>query len=389
LQESRKIKICAITTISKTMDWFLVETMKNLSENGYEVTLLCDMEEGFAERNSDYAKCVHFKMSRGVNIKDLFTCIPKMKRFFKQEGFDVIYYMTPNASMYASIAGKRAGIKTRIYNQCGLRYVSFNGLKRRIFKLVEKITCKKSTHIKSQSPMNMQFAIDEHLCKKEKISVVGIGGTIGVDIEKCRSFDHAESKQGLREKYGIDKNAFVYGYVGRINKDKGIDELITAFKQMDQEQDNLYLVLIGMLDNANPISEENLEYAKANPRIVLTGNVPMDEVYPHMAMLDVLTHPTYREGFGKVLQEAMGVGIPIITTDVPGPSEVVENGVSGILCRVQSSEDLAEKMKILYKDSELRASLVKAGKERAEKYFDRPIMLANILEDMNKILDRG
>jgi len=74
---------------------------------------------------------------------------------------------------------------------------------------------------------------------------------------------------------------------------------------------------------------------------------------------------------------------------VPGPSEVVENGVSGILCRVQSSEDLAEKMKILYKDSELRASLVKAGKERAEKYFDRPIMLANILEDMNKILDRG
>ena len=141
-----------------------------------------------------------------------------------------------------------------------------------------------------------------------------------------------------------------------------------------------------MIDDANPISEENMEYAEQHPRIVMTGNVPKDEVYPHMAMFDVLTHPTYREGFGKVLQEAMGVGIPIITTDVPGPSEVVENGVSGILCKVQNAEDLAEKMDLLYNDEALCASLVKAGTERAEKYFDRPIMLNNILEDMNEIV---
>ena len=106
-------------------------------------------------------------------------------------------------------------------------------------------------------------------------------------------------------------------------------------------------------------------------------------------MFDVLTHPTYREGFGKVLQEAMGVNIPIITTDVPGPSEVIENNVSGILCKVQDPEDLCKKMELLYNDAELRESFRKAGKERAEKYFDRPIMLNNILVDMNKIMNRG
>jgi len=102
----------------------------------------------------------------------------------------------------------------------------------------------------------------------------------------------------------------------------------------------------------------------------------------------VLTHPTYREGFGKVLQEAMGVGIPIITTDVPGPSEVIENNVSGILCRVKDPEDLAEKMLLLYNDGALRKGFAQKGLQRAEKYFDRPIMLNNILVDMNGILNR-
>ena len=138
----------------------------------------------------------------------------------------------------------------------------------------------------------------------------------------------------------------------------------------------------------NPITEENYEYAKESRRVVMTGNVPKEEVYAHMSAFDALVHPTYREGFGKVLQEAMGVGIPIITTDVPGPSEVVEEGKSGILCRVKDSFDLKEKMLTLYGDRALGESLAKEGLIRAEKYFDRPIMLKNILDDMNKIMER-
>ena len=78
--------------------------------------------------------------------------------------------------------------------------------------------------------------------------------------------------------------------------------------------------------------------------------------------------------------------LPIITTNVPGPSEVVENGVSGILCNAMDAEDLKEKMKLIYTDKDLRTRIAKAGRERAEKYFDRPIMLNNILVDMNKTL---
>ena len=382
----KKIKICALTTISKSMDWFVVDSMRNLANNGYDITLISNMDEEFIQRNSDYAKCIDLKMSRGINIKNLLRSVKQLRKIFNDEQFDALYYLTPNAAMYASVAGKKAGIKVRMYHQCGIRYVAFSGIKRKIFKFIEKLTCKKSTHIKAVSPLNMQFAIDERLCRKEKISVIGIGGTIGVDLNECKSFNHEVTKKDYREKYGIPNDAFVYGYVGRINADKGINELITAFKMIESNQTDSYLCLVGMIDDANPISEENLKYAEEHPRIVMTGNVAPNEVYRHMAMFDVLTHPTYREGFGKVLQEAMGMSIPIITTNVPGPSEVIENNVSGILCNAQDSDDLRKKMSLLYADQHLRASFAKAGLERAEKYFDRPIMLANILETFDEIL---
>jgi len=234
----------------------------------------------------------------------------------------------------------------------------------------------------------MQFAIDEKLCKRKKISVVGIGGTTGVDLSQCDSFDHTEMKKELRKKWNIPEDAFVYGYVGRNNTDKGINELIAAFRSLQDRYSDIYLVLVGMLDDIQPSIKASLDYVANNPHIVSTGNVSPEQVYPYMSMLDVLVHPTYREGFGKVLQEAMGVGLPIITTNVPGPSEVVENHVSGLLAEARNAEDLAEKMKLVYENDSLRESLALQGRKRAETYFDRPIMLNNILMDLDKTLGR-
>ena len=383
----KKIKICALTTISKTMDWFIVDSMRNLAENGYDITLVCNMDKDFISKNSDYAKCVPLQMSRGTSVSDLIKSILWLTKFFKKEKFDMIYYTTPNASFYSSIAGVLSGTKTRVYNQCGLRYVSFSGIKRLIFKTIEKATCLLSTHIRAKSFKNMDFAIEEKLCPKNKVSVVGIGGTIGVSLSDCRSFNHKQAKSELRAKYEIPENAFVYGYVGRINADKGLNELITAFSEISKKIPNAYLVMVGMVDDTNPITDKNMDIAKSSKNIIMTGNVPKETVYKHMAMFDVLVHPTYREGFGMVLQEAMGVEIPIITTDVPGPSEVIENNISGILCQAQDPKDLQNKMELLFENPELRENFVKAGKERAEKYFDRPIMLKNILTDMNEIIN--
>ncbi|MBR2024069.1 MAG: glycosyltransferase family 4 protein [Clostridia bacterium] len=382
----KKIKICAITTISATMDSFMVDSMRVLAKNGYDVTLVCNMDEDFIARNSDFAKCIHVPMKRGVSFFDVFRSIKTLRKVFKKEQFDALYYATPNAAIYAAVAGSQAKIKTRIYNQCGIRYVALTGWKRKLFKMIEKFTCKKSTHVRSVSPLNMQFAIDEGVCPKEKIAVIGIGGTTGVDLKACDAVDIEKSRKEIRERYQIPQDAFVYGFVGRVNRDKGINELVKAYFLVQQEDKNAYLMLIGDKEESNPVLPETEMRIREDEKIVATGNVPGDEVYTYMSAFDVLVHPTYREGYGKVLQEAMGMRLPIITTDVIGPKEVVENGEYGMLVPVKDAESLATAMQMMANDEELRKTLAQKGRARAEKYYDRPIMTGNVLREINAIL---
>ena len=383
----RMKKICFVTTVSITLKSFVVETAKYLHEKcGYDVTLICDNDEEFASSLPEYIHYIPVPMSRGIDISG-FASVLKFYKVFRKEKFDLVQYSTPNAACYASIASFLARVPIRLYAQWGIRYIGLSGLSRKIFKTIERMVCMLSTHIRAQSPKNMKFAIDEKLCKPEKISVVGIGGTIGVDLKECTSFDSSEVNKELRKKYKIPEDAFLYGYVGRINTDKGVNELVEAFKKLVTQKD-AYLVLVGKLDDYNPITQENIEYVQENNRIILTGNVPRTDVYRHMAMFDCLVHPTYREGFGKVIQEAMGMKLPVITTNIPGPSEVIENNISGILCEVKNADDLAEKMIFLYENDVVRNSYAQAGLERAKKYFDRPIMLHNILIDMKNIIEK-
>lgn len=382
---SKKIKICAITTISKTMDWFVVDSMRNLSDKGFDVSLLCDMDEDFKKRNSDFAKCYPVKMSRGIDPQGAVNAIIYMYDLFKKEKFDMILFTTPNASLYASVAGKMAGIKHRVYNQWGLRYVGFFGIKRTIFKMLEKRTCSLATSIRSSSPKNMEFAVKEKLCDKDKISVIGVGGTVGVDLKEYDIDRKFEYREEIRLKWGI-KNEFLFGFVGRINIDKGINELLGAFKRLSEEKKDLRLMLVGMEDDLEQLNPKIVSWAKNSSNVIFTGNVDKEDVCKYMAAFDILVHPTYREGFGKVIQEAMAMSTPVITTNVLGASEVIENHISGRLVEARDTDDLYAGMKELMSDRELMSEYALNGRKRVEKYFDRNIMLNNIWEDYVKEL---
>jgi len=142
-----------------------------------------------------------------------------------------------------------------------------------------------------------------------------------------------------------------------------------------------------MEDKVNPIQADLLEWAKQSKRVVIVGQVPVNEVPSYLLSFDVLVHPTYREGFGKILQEAMAAQTAVITTDIPGPSEVVEDDISGILVPAENVETLREKMIFLKNDDEKRLEIAKNGRIRAEKYFYREYMMNNYLIDVNELTD--
>lgn len=385
----RPVKICMVTTIAKAFGWFVSDSAKNFAEKGFDVTVMCgEMDDEFIKKHEQFAKVRPVPLERGIGVKSILKSVKIMKRIFKEENFDIIQYSTPNAALCCSLCGKAfKRIKIRVYGQWGLRYVGFaGGLKRRIFKRIEKFTCKKATHIVSTSPKNMEFAIEEKLCSERKITVIGKGGTIGVDFGIYDISKRDENRRIIRKEYDIPEDAFVFSYIGRLNADKGVGELLTAYKRLIEENPELYLLLIGMDDATNPVDKELMEWAKACDKVIMTGSVPSQRVAQFMAATDILVHPTYREGFSMVLQEAMAMALPIITTDVPGPSEVIVNGETGILVPDHDDKALYEEMKALMADKKRMQMYSAYGRERVERFFARPVMLRNIYTHYCKLL---
>lgn len=376
-------RICIITTVEGTIDSFVIPSARYMQEHGWEVTLVCNMNELFYDAHKEEFHCISVPMSRGSSFKDLLTIPFFFRKLFKKEHFDIVQYATPNAALYASLGANWAGVKKRLYCQWGIRYVGFSGLQRLLFKSLEKVTCKNSTHIRPASWKNLDFAVKEGLYKREKAAVIGDGGTVGVDLSCYDLLKKPSYCEEIRSTYPSLKDKFVYCFVGRFSVDKGCEELLDSFKQLLTQTKDVALLLVGEFEMELPDKYKWI-YSCAN--VAMTGHgVP--DVYRYMAAADVLVHPSYREGFSMVIQEAMAMALPVITTDIPGPSEVIEKDVTGILAQARNVETLYECMKWMLEHPEERVQMGKAGRKRCEEKFNRERMLRLTLEDRENILN--
>ena len=367
-----KPKLCVVTTIELTMDSFVIPAMKLFVERGYDVTLICDMTEAFIEKNSKDFHLINVKMRRGTSIRDLLTKPIEFYRIFKRERFDYVQYATTNAAWYASIAAWAARVPVRVNCLWGLLYTASTGWKRKFYWLLEKVPCIFSNFFTVASKQNMEIAIADGLCKREKASVMGEGGTIGVDLEQFDYGKRNQYQEAMYEKYPQLKGKTVYGYLGRIDVDKGLNELLEAFMSMN----NPYtaLLLVGPYDNVRSgLNQALISKAESCKNVIFTGFTK--EVPQYLSVVDVLVHPTYREGFSMAIQQAMAMGCAIITTEIPGPSEVIVSDECGLLVPVKDSQSLKHAMEVLFNDSELRSKFVSAGLKRVRECFSREKML--------------
>lgn len=324
-------------------------------------------------------------MARGIDISAI-RSIRELKEIFKREKFDLIQYATPNAACYASIAAKCVGAPIRLYCQWGIRYVGMSGVSRIIFKAIEKMVCRNSTHIRAVSPMNLALAVKEGLYPLDKAKVIGHGGTIGVDMQYFALNKKQEWRAKIRQAYGLSEDDFVFGFAGRVSPDKGCAELIAAFRQVVEKHQNVKLLIVGPFEDNCGIAPELVQWAKTSDHVKLTGLVENAEMREYYAAMDVLVHPTYREGFGMVIQEAGALAVPVITTKIPGASEVMEDGVS---CKLVAPKDVQQLNAAMEEMSNCMHNTDKMGQEayiRTKKLYNRPIMLENQKQDFYQLL---
>ena len=374
-------KICIITTVDVTLTSFVVPAAMYMKEHGWDVTLACNMSEKFLESYKEEFHCLNIPLSRGSSVKDLLTMPFYFMRLFKREHFDIVQYATPNASLYASLGAKWANVKKRVYCQWGIRYVGFSGFQRSLFKAIEKLTCNNSTHIRPASWKNLDFAVEEGLYKREKAAAIGDGGTIGINMKQFDVSLKPTNKKAVLKQYPQLEGKTVFCFVGRLNRDKGVFELLEAFQRLSAEHNDVALLQIGDMEGELP---SHLEAARLNKNVVLTGWT--NEVPKYISASDVLVHPSYREGFSMVIQQAMAMEIPVVTTDIPGPSEVIEPNVSGILAKPRDVDTLYDCMKWMVEHPMERKQMGKAGRMRCEEKFNRDRMLKLTLDDREKIL---
>lgn len=367
-----KMKICVITTIETTLESFVIPVMRLFMQRGFDVTLMCMMSDMFVERYEGEFHLINVKMNRGISLKDMLTKPFEFYKIFKREKFNYVQYATTNAAWYASVAAKMAGVPVRVNCLWGLLYTASTGWKRKVYWFAEKYPCWFSNYFIVASKKNMEIAIADGLCKRERVSVIGDGGTIGVDLKVFDYGKREEYKLRMLERYPVLKGKLVYGYLGRIDVDKGVNELLKAFLAVNNLK--MALVLMGSFDDVRSgLDNDLIEKAKASENVIFTGFTR--EVALHLSVVDVLVHPTYREGFSMVIQQAMAMGCAIITTDIPGPSEVIVENESGLLVQVKDSEALQKAMRRMYEDKVLREAFVKAGLKRVEERFKRERML--------------
>lgn len=382
-------KICFCTTIGGTIKAFLIDLSNYLVEHeNYDVTWISGEDESLFKYTNEHIHYIPLKMKRGIAM-DGIKVIWQMYRIFRREKFDIVQYSTRNAGTYASTASWMAGIKTRLYCQWGMMFIALKGLKRALLKLDEKLIVSLSTVVESESFSMYETAIKHGIYKPRKASVVWNGSACGVNLDKYILSNKPSWRKEIRQKYGISDDARVFGYCGRITRDKGLNELFAAFKQVIEDTNrkkDAYLLIIGNNDNAETINTELFAWAKSSPNVKFTGYT--DNVPKYYSALDVFTSLSYREGFGLVVIEAAAMGIPGIVSDALGQRDTIEHGKTGYSVRTYHTEDVVEAMNFFIEHPEKAIEMGVNARKVVEEKYEQKELFRRLAEHRNLLIEQ-
>lgn len=379
-------KICFVTTVSLTIKSFLLQLKDYMVKENYDVTFICNTDESLYSLCNDKVHYIPVDMKRGVGFDGL-SVINKLTKIFREQNFDIIQYSTPNAALYASIASKKAGCRNRLYCQWGIRYMGFDGgVKRALFKIIEKVTCRNSSIIECESYSIYNFSVSEGLYPKEKASVIWNGSACGVNLDKYIIDNKNKWRCEARAELGIAEDAFVFGYVGRITRDKGANELLTAFREVTQKKE-AYLLMIGSFDDANTIHEDLRNWATESPYMKFVEWT--DKVEKYYSAMDVFCSLSYREGFGLVVIEAAAMGLPGIVTDVPGQIDTIEPNVDGWLVPAKNVPGVVEAINYCIDNKDEVRQLGNNARKHVEEKYEQKQLFAYLTRHRNQLIGRG
>ncbi|MYL56097.1 glycosyltransferase [Virgibacillus halodenitrificans] len=381
----RKGKILQISAVSTTIDKQLRPLIEASVKEGYEVHIACADDGNIENLRSEgfIVHRVHFdrKISFKSNLKSIIE-LRKLMRFYK---YDIVHVHTPVASILGRIAAKLAGIRNIIYTAHGYYFHEGMSEKQYIFYYqIEKQFAKFVTdYLLLQSKEDYELSV-QHRFKNEK-RIIHLGN--GIDIYHKFNPDKIKKEHinKVKNDFGIEDSDFIYAFIGRFVREKGIYELVEAFNKLNSIKPNMKLLLIGGLLESERDQDINqaLERWKGNPNIIFTGL--RKDIPELLSVSNVFILPSYREGLPRSIIEAMAMKKPVIATNIRGCREEVIDEETGYLIEKKDINELYEKMLTLYDNKELCLSYGEKAREIVEKEYDEEKVLEKQIELFNSL----
>lgn len=368
------LKISRVSTVPFFVLTQLSAQLTALADAGADVHVSCSADEMSSEL--DTLKKITLRsvpISREISLLQDLRSLVLLVRLFRKEKYDIVHSTTPKAGLLCAVAGRLAGVKTRLHTFTGQPWVTMKGPKKVMLRWFDRVIVALNTHCFTDSPSQTQFLIADGIASEHQISVVGAGSLAGVDTLRFDSARFtAADNSALRAETGIPEGSKVILFVGRVTADKGLRELLAAFRTISAQQTDAYLLFVGPFEAEG---EAILQASMGEPmasRIKTIGFSSAPETY--MSIASLLCIPSYREGFGTVVIEAAAMSLPAVGTDIYGLSDAIVAGETGMLVPPRDSAALAKALAQMLSDHALRSRMAANARARAHACFDSRII---------------
>lgn len=376
------MKIIRSSTIPQSLDTFCKGMLKELSAE-YEVIALSSPGKtldilGQREGVRTIAVPMERHISLLKDLKSLFSLI----RVFHTERPDMVHSMTPKAGLLCMMAAWLTKVPVRVHTFTGLVFPTSKGLLKRVLMLTDKITCACATHIIPEGEGVKNDLINNKITRKP-LKVLGYGNVRGVDMEY---YSRRPEVEGRAEVIRND-NWFSFLFVGRIVRDKGINELVSAFSKLNVEYPKTRLFLVGDYENKlDPVDASTKNEIRHNVNIISVGRKAGNDLLAYYAASDCFVFPSYREGFPNTVLEAGAMDLPCIVTDINGSREIIRDGYNGLIIPVHDEDSLYDAMKSMLEDTEKRLAIASVARQYIADHFEQGFVRQCLYEFYTQVL---
>ena len=286
-----------------------------------------------------------------------------------------VHSITPKAGLLTMVAAWLAGVPIRTHSFTGQVWANKIGLKRWLLKSCDKLIAFFATNNLVDSRAQRSFLIEEGVVGYLKSDVLGAGSICGVDIQ--RFCPNLQVREALRARMGVGQNTFVCLYLGRLNSDKGIFDLVRAFSKLASSRPNLELWLVGP-DEQGMYNEILNIMGPASGQLRRVDYTSEPERF--MQSADLFCLPSHREGFGSSIIEAAACQLPSLVSRIYGLTDAVIEGRTGWVHEAGDVSDITNKLETILMDPDEIKDRGKAARIYVENQFDQTLITSAMMQ---------